>query len=111
MRNTPNRTDTNLMPEGKLGFSTRSIHHGYDPYAGVGSLNPPIYLSSTFTFPTVEDGAARFSGEQDGYIYGRLGNPTTALLEALAQYLGTAEKPITAEQVRKIVRDELAHAR
>jgi uncharacterized protein (DUF4415 family) len=35
----------------------------------------------------------------------------TLMNEALARYLGTAEKPITAEQVRKIVRDELAHAR
>ena len=35
----------------------------------------------------------------------------TQINEALAQYLGTAEKPITAEQVRKIVRDEIAHAR
>jgi uncharacterized protein (DUF4415 family) len=35
----------------------------------------------------------------------------TLINEALARYLGTAERPITAEQVRKIVRDELAHAR
>ncbi len=70
------------MENGKKGFSTRSIHHGYDPYAGVGSLTPPVYMSSTFAFPTVEDGGARFSGEQAGYVYGRLGNPTTALLEA-----------------------------
>ena len=64
------------------GFSTRAIHHGYDPYAGHGSLNPPVYLSSTYTFPTVEDGAARFAGEQAGFVYSRVGNPTTALLEA-----------------------------
>ena len=35
----------------------------------------------------------------------------TLINEALAQHIGTAEKPITADQVRKIVRDELAHAR
>ncbi len=65
----------------RKGFSTRAIHHGYDPYEGVGALNPPVYLSSTFTFPTVEDGAARFAGEQAGYVYSRVGNPTTGLLE------------------------------
>lgn len=65
----------------RKGFSTRAIHHGYDPYEGVGALNPPVYLSSTFTFPTVEDGAARFAGEQAGYVYSRVGNPTTCLLE------------------------------
>jgi methionine-gamma-lyase len=63
------------------GFSTRAIHHGHDPYAGHGALNPPLYLSSTYTFPTVEDGAARFAGEQAGYVYSRVGNPTTHLLE------------------------------
>jgi methionine-gamma-lyase len=63
------------------GFSTRAIHHAYDPYAGHGALNPPLYLSSTYTFPTVEDGAARFAGEQAGFVYSRVGNPTTALLE------------------------------
>jgi methionine-gamma-lyase len=65
----------------KQGFSTRAIHHAYDPYAGEGSLNPPIYVSSTYTFPTAEDGAARFLGEQEGYVYSRVGNPTTVLLE------------------------------
>jgi predicted DNA binding CopG/RHH family protein len=35
----------------------------------------------------------------------------TLINEALGQHLGTAEKPITAEQVRKIVRDELAQVR
>ena len=64
------------------GFDTRAIHHGYDPYAGHGSLNPPVYLSSTYAFPTVEDGSARFAGEQAGFVYSRVGNPTTALLEA-----------------------------
>ena len=65
-----------------LGFSTRAIHHAYDPYKGAGALNPPLYLSSTYTFPTVADGSARFAGEQEGFIYSRVGNPTTALLEA-----------------------------
>jgi methionine-gamma-lyase len=65
----------------KPGFATRAIHHAYDAYAGHGALNPPIYLSSTYTFPTVEDGSARFAGEQAGYVYSRVGNPTTVLLE------------------------------
>ncbi len=65
----------------KPGFATRAIHHAYDPYTGYGALNPPVYMSSTYTFPTVEDGAARFAGEQAGYVYSRVGNPTTVLLE------------------------------
>ena len=70
-----------LRPLRKPGFATRAIHHAYDAYAGYGALNPPIYLSSTYTFPTVEDGSARFAGDQAGYVYSRVGNPTTVLLE------------------------------
>ncbi len=65
----------------KQGFSTRAIHHAWDPYAGTGDLNPPVHMSSTYTFPTVEDGMKRFAGEQQGYVYSRVGNPTTVLLE------------------------------
>ena len=35
----------------------------------------------------------------------------TLINEVLGQHLGIAEKPMTAEQVRRIVRDELAQAR
>lgn len=64
------------------------------PYQGAGTLvthlgeynNPyyahvmPIYQSATFCFPDVDTGAATFRGEQEGYIYTRLGNPNTDLL-------------------------------
>ncbi|MCO5762350.1 MAG: methionine gamma-lyase [Chromatiaceae bacterium] len=87
-------TDTK---DGRQGFSTRAIHHGYDPYAGHGALNPPLYLSSTYTFPTVEEGAARFAGEQPGFIYSRVGNPTTHLLEQrLADLEGGEAAVVTA---------------
>jgi hypothetical protein len=35
----------------------------------------------------------------------------TLVNEALAQHIGAAQKPMTAEQVRKIVREELTHTR
>ncbi|MEW6677987.1 MAG: methionine gamma-lyase [Pseudomonadota bacterium] len=79
------------------GFSTRAIHLGYDAYAGPGALNPPIYLSSTYTFPTTADGSARFAGDQEGFVYSRVGNPTTALLEArLASLEGGEACVVTA---------------
>ncbi len=81
----------------KQGFSTRAIHHAYDAYAGYGSLNPPVYMSSTYTFPTIADGAARFAGEQAGYVYSRVGNPTTVLLEErLANLEGGEAALVTA---------------
>ena len=64
------------------GFATRAIHHGYEPSAHDGALSPPVYLTSTFTFESAAQGGRRFAGDEAGYIYSRLGNPTTALLEA-----------------------------
>ncbi|MCB1917375.1 MAG: aminotransferase class I/II-fold pyridoxal phosphate-dependent enzyme [Rhodocyclaceae bacterium] len=78
-------------------FATRAIHHGHDPYGDDGALNPPVHLSATYTFPTVEEGAARFAGEAPGYLYSRVGNPTTCLLEArLADLEGGEAALVTA---------------
>lgn len=65
----------------KAGFATRAIHHGYDPLSHNGALNPPVYMSSTFAFETAEQGGRMFAGEEQGYIYSRIGNPTLSLLE------------------------------
>jgi methionine-gamma-lyase len=65
----------------KLSFATRSVHTGYDSADNEGSLNPPIYMTSTFAFDSVEQGVGRFSGEQQGYFYSRISNPTQEILE------------------------------
>ncbi|CAI2073739.1 methionine gamma-lyase [Serratia ficaria] len=62
-------------------FATRAIHHGYDPQQHQGALCPPVYMSSTFTFPTAEYGGACFAGTEPGYFYSRIANPTLNLLE------------------------------
>lgn len=62
-------------------FETRAIHSGYDPKKHLDSLTPPIYQTSTFTFSSMEQGANRFAGMEDGYLYSRLGNPTVSVLE------------------------------
>ena len=62
-------------------FSTRAIHHGYDPQSHQGALNPPIYMTSTFTFDTAESGGAMFAGEKAGHFYSRISNPTLDHLE------------------------------
>jgi len=64
-----------------MGKSTRAIHLGGLENPIVGEVSVPIFQSSTFSFPSAQDGAARFSGEQTGYIYTRLGNPTINALE------------------------------
>ncbi|RFB17823.1 methionine gamma-lyase [Bacillus sp. HNG] len=67
------------MSESK-SFDTLAIHGG-GSIAQNGSLAPPLYQTSTFTFESAEQGEARFAGEEEGYIYSRLGNPTVKLLE------------------------------
>ena len=63
------------------GFSTRAIHAGYEPAQEGGALVPPLHLSSTFAFETVEDAGAAFSGERPAHFYTRISNPTLDLLE------------------------------
>ncbi|MGO4888733.1 methionine gamma-lyase [Anaerobacillus sp. MEB173] len=62
-------------------FETKVIHDGYDSEQHYGSLSTPLYQSSTFTFPSAESGEKRFAGEEEGYVYSRLGNPTTSILQ------------------------------
>lgn len=78
----------------ELGFSTRAIHHGYNPLDNQGALIPPIYLTSTFTFPTAEYGAGCFAGEQPGHFYTRISNPTLALLESRMATLENGEAAV-----------------
>ena len=65
----------------QLSFASRAIHLGYDSSTHEGSLNPPIYMTSTFAFDTVNQGADRFSGEDPGHFYSRISNPTQEILE------------------------------
>jgi O-succinylhomoserine sulfhydrylase len=43
-----------------------------------GENSEALYLSSSFTQPDRETAARRFAGEEEGYIYSRFTNPTTA---------------------------------
>lgn len=64
------------------GFSTRAIHFAYEPGEHHGALVPPIYTSSTFAFPDTAYGSRCFAGQEPGYFYTRIGNPTLTLLES-----------------------------
>ena len=64
----------------KMGFATKAIHGGTTENTP-GTLATPIYQTSTFYFDSAEQGGRRFAGEEGGYIYSRLGNPTTKVLE------------------------------
>lgn len=70
-------SSSNMHGKKEQGFATRQVHEGHRAVAGVGPLATPIYQSSTFVFDTCQQGARRFSGDEEGYIYTRLGNPNS----------------------------------
>lgn len=78
------------MEKKKTLTSTQLLHgvHISNPH---GALSTPIFQTSTFIFDSAEQGGRRFAGEESGYIYTRLGNPTTDLLEEKVAYLEGGE--------------------
>lgn len=80
-----------------MKFRTLSIHAGQQPDPSTGALATPVYFTSTFSYGTAEEGQARFSGQNPGYIYSRFANPTTAALEQkLAALEGADEALVVA---------------
>jgi len=69
------------MEKKPYGFGTLAIHAGKRPDTAYGAHNMPIYQTSTFRFDSTEQGMRRFTGEEDGFVYTRSGNPTTAVLQ------------------------------
>jgi len=63
-----------------LGFDSKLIHAG-DFEDQFGSAVTPIYQTSTFAFKNAQHGADLFAGKERGFIYTRIGNPTTNALE------------------------------
>lgn len=79
---------------GEKRFETEVIHSGYKSDEFRGSLAPPLFQTSTFTFDTAEQGERRFAGEEEGFIYSRLGNPTVAMLEERMATIEKGEKAL-----------------
>lgn len=47
----------------------------------MGETSEALFLTSGYAYDCAEDAAARFAGEQEGYTYSRLRNPTAAMFE------------------------------
>ncbi|MGE7871162.1 methionine gamma-lyase [Bacillus paramycoides] len=78
----------------KKHMETALIHHGYESNEHKGSLTPPLFQTSTFTFETAQQGEASFAGEDPSYIYSRLGNPTVNLFEERMAVLEGGEEAL-----------------
>ena len=68
-------------PQATAGIDTRSIHSGYTPDNHFGSINVPIYASTTYAQNAPND-------LRGGYEYGRVANPT---VDALARTIADLE--------------------
>ncbi len=74
-------------------FSTNALHAGHDVSANGGTRAVPIYQSTAYVFNNSDHAANLFNLSEPGYIYTRLNNPTTDVLE---QRLATLEGGIAA---------------
>jgi methionine-gamma-lyase len=75
-------------------IETQAIHAGRVGDPAHGSLATPIHQTSTFVFDDAAQGGARFAGEEGGYVYSRLGNPTVRELEQRMAVLEGTEDAI-----------------
>ena len=70
---------------------TLALGYGYDPKLSQGAVKPPVFLTSTFEFPSAAEGRRFFElayglrdaepGEGPGLIYSRLNNPNMQIFE------------------------------
>jgi cystathionine gamma-synthase/methionine-gamma-lyase len=82
-----------------LNLETLAIGFGYDPASSFGAAKPPVFLTSTYVYPSAEHAkavhAAYFDGapKPDGsnYIYSRLNHPNLDMVETRLAALDRAE--------------------
>ena len=89
------------------GFTSLAIHAGHEQDPNYAHLTP-IYASSTFVYDTAEQGMRRFSGQEEGYIYSRWGNPTFS--EAEKKIAAMECFGVTGANGRPLVAKALLHA-
>ena len=69
------------MDEKLFGPQTLALHAGHTPDSDTGSRAVPVHLTTAYLFRDTEHAADLFALKESGYIYTRLNNPTTEVLE------------------------------
>jgi O-acetylhomoserine (thiol)-lyase len=67
--------------EKKLGLATLALHAGQEPDPTTGARAVPVYATTSYVFKDSEHAANLFALKEFGFIYSRLMNPTTDVLE------------------------------
>lgn len=72
------------------GDATKLVRGGLDR-SKHGETSEALFLNSGFVYDEPETAEKRFAGEDDGYVYGRYGNPTVTMFEERLALLEGAE--------------------
>jgi O-succinylhomoserine sulfhydrylase len=90
------------LPDG-LHIDTLAVRAAM-PRSQYGENSEALYLTSGYVQSSAESSAKRFAGEEDGYTYGRSGNPTVSSLEMrLAALEGTESCMATSSGMSSIM--------
>jgi methionine-gamma-lyase len=93
------RASKTIIGDHRLHPDTLMLNYGYDPSLSEGAVKPPVFLTSTFVFPSAEDGRDFFDyasgrkeppeGKGRGLVYSRFNHPNAEIVEdRLAVYEG-----------------------
>ena len=80
------------------GWGSVAIHSGHQKDPLYAHLTP-IYASSTYIFDSAEQGMHRFTGQEQGYIYGRWGSPSISEAEEKIAALETFGLDMEAKSI------------
>lgn len=69
------------MKKRNQGLQTKALHAGHTPDSDTGSRAVPIHMTTSYVFKDTEHAADLFALKEPGFIYTRLMNPTTDVLE------------------------------
>lgn len=74
-----------------------NLVHGGTVRSSFGEISEALFLTQGFAYDNAEAAEARFSGEDDGFVYSRYANPTVAMFEDRMKLLeGTPAAMATA---------------
>jgi O-succinylhomoserine sulfhydrylase len=84
--------------------------HGGTTRSPFGETSEALFLTSGYVYDSAEQAAARFTGEDEGYIYSRDGNPTVTMFEQrIAALEGAPCARATASGMAAVTASLLCH--
>jgi methionine-gamma-lyase len=96
----------------KLAKETQIVHGIHTGDKNTLDLVAPIHMTTAFQFKNADHGAGLFAGEDKGYIYTRISNPTLSMLqEKMAVLEGGEDAIVTSSGMSAIASTALSLAK